>query len=135
MAWTKSPEWLIEIFYEALPVDDRLERRKMFGYPCAFVNGNMFTGLHQSNMVVRLPEEDREELLRHDGTALFEPMEGRVMREYVALSPDILEDRDQLRAWAVRAFDYAQSLPVKPKKVRKPKEPGKPENPGNKGKA
>jgi TfoX/Sxy family transcriptional regulator of competence genes len=127
MAWSKSPEWLIDIFYDSLPGDERLDRRKMFGYPCAFVNGNMFTGLHQSNMVVRLPEADREELLRHEGAALFEPMEGRVMREYVALPQSVLEDREQLRGWTARAFDYAVSLPVKPKKPRKPK---RPKNPG-----
>jgi hypothetical protein len=61
MAWEKSPESLIEAFHEALPDDDRIERRKLFGFPCAFVNGNMFTGLHQRDMIVRLPEDARAE--------------------------------------------------------------------------
>ena len=43
MAWVKSSESLIEAFHEALPDDDGIERRKMFGFPCAFANGKMFT--------------------------------------------------------------------------------------------
>jgi len=38
MAWRKSPEPLIQLFDEALPDDPLIERRKMFGYPCAFIN-------------------------------------------------------------------------------------------------
>jgi len=44
--WRKSPDDLIALFYAALPEDPRVERRKMFGYPCAFVGGNLFSGLH-----------------------------------------------------------------------------------------
>jgi hypothetical protein len=29
----------------------RAQRRQMFGYPAAFVNGHLFAGLHQSNLV------------------------------------------------------------------------------------
>jgi len=28
----------------------------VFGYPCAFVNGNMFAGLFQTELFVRLSE-------------------------------------------------------------------------------
>jgi hypothetical protein len=56
MKWRKTPEQLVNTFLAALPEDARVERRKMFGYPCAFVNGNMFTGLHQENLIIRLAE-------------------------------------------------------------------------------
>ncbi len=45
--WKKSSPALIAYFDKALPDDPRVERRQMFGYPCAFVNGQLFTGLHQ----------------------------------------------------------------------------------------
>jgi hypothetical protein len=32
----------------------------MFGYPAAFVNSNMFMGLFQESMLIRLPEKCRE---------------------------------------------------------------------------
>ena len=53
MAWRKSSPELIAAFDAALPDDRRVQRRKMFGYPCAFTGGNMFTGLHQENLIVR----------------------------------------------------------------------------------
>ena len=39
MAWRKSPQHMIDLFDEAVPKDSRIERRKMFGYPAAFLNG------------------------------------------------------------------------------------------------
>lgn len=117
MAWRKSPSELVEAFQRALPDDPRAERRTMFGYPCSFVNGNMYTGLHQESMVVRLPPEAREELLKVPGAAPFIPMPGRPMKEYVAVPPAMLQKPKDLKAWVARAFEYAASLPAKePKK-------------------
>ena len=93
----------------------------MFGYPCAFVNGNMFTGLHQDNMIVRLPEERREALKETGGASSFEPMKGRVMREYVALSAADIGTPDTLASRVSEAFDFAAAMPPKEKKPRKKK--------------
>ena len=119
MAWQKSSPELIEIFYDALPADPAIERRTMFGYPCAFTGGNMFTGLHQQNCVVRLPESKREKLLGEPGAAIFAPMKGRVMKEYVAVPDSMLTDRTLLRRWVREAFRYASSLPIKNKAKHK----------------
>jgi len=87
----------------------------MFGYPAAFVNGNMFMGLFQDQMIVRLPEGDRETLNRAGGTA-FEPMPGRPMREYAVLPRAILENRKALSSWVSKALAYGRSLPSKASK-------------------
>lgn len=60
MAWQKSSPELIARFDACLPDDPLVERRQMFGYPCAFVNGNMFVGLHEQNLIMRLDEAGRE---------------------------------------------------------------------------
>jgi TfoX/Sxy family transcriptional regulator of competence genes len=92
------------------------EPRKMFGYPAAFVNGNMFAGLHEAGLVMRLPDAEREQLLGLDGASRFEPMPGRVMREYV-VAPDALADEPRaVRTWLTKAFRYASSLPAKPRR-------------------
>jgi len=57
--WAKSPPALVDAFAAALPDDPRVERRSMFGYPAAFANGQLFTGLHQSDLMVRLGDTDR----------------------------------------------------------------------------
>ena len=56
MEWDTSPDTLIQTFHNALPNDPRLERRKMFGYPCSFVEGRLIAGLHKDSLFVRLPE-------------------------------------------------------------------------------
>jgi TfoX/Sxy family transcriptional regulator of competence genes len=118
--WRKSPEHLIATFDAVVPVDaPGVERRKMFGYPCAFVNNNMFMGLHQENMILRLPEDARATLAGYDGGGPFEPMPGRVMREYAKVPPEILEDETELTAWVGRSLAYASALPPKQKKQRK----------------
>ncbi len=120
MTWRKSPPELVGAFDAALPEDRRVQRRKMFGYPCAFTGGNMFTGLHQENLILRLPDEDRARLLREPGAAIFEPLPGRRMKEWVAVPPELIEDREALRDWMMIALDYAASLPAKkPKRAAK----------------
>lgn len=122
MTWKKATPELIEAFHAALPTDARVERRKMFGYPCAFVNGNMFTGLHETNLIVRLPEVKRRLLIEERGARVFEPMPGRVMREYVALSEETINDPAELARWMRASFEFAAALAPKPKKQR-PKAP------------
>jgi TfoX/Sxy family transcriptional regulator of competence genes len=119
MAWRKSPQSLIDLFDGAVPTDPRLERRKMFGYPAAFVNGNMCMGLHQEDFIVRLSPEDRDEIKATHGAVAFEPMKGRAMREYVALPADILDDSGRLADWVGRSFAFVSGMPPKEKKPRK----------------
>ena len=88
----------------------------MFGCPCAFVAGNMFSGLFQDRAMLRLPPDEREKFLALPGAAPFEPMPGRVMKEYAVVPKAIVSDRAALRRWLRKAFDYAASLPVKRKR-------------------
>ena len=92
MAWRKSPQRLIDLFDAIVPSGTGIERRKMFGYPAAFVNGNLFAGLHQEDFILRLDEPGREALIRDCGAGIFEPMPGRRMREYVVVPAAILAD-------------------------------------------
>jgi TfoX/Sxy family transcriptional regulator of competence genes len=122
MQWRKSPQQLIDLFVSVIPDPPAVER-KMFGYPAAFVNGNMFMSLFQDDMILRLPESLREDFLKVDGAKIFEPMPGRPMREYVAVPPQVLADKKKLAAWVSRALDYGTSL--KPKsRASKPKKAG-----------
>ncbi len=116
MRWRKPSEELIQTFEQVTPGPPATPR-KMFGFPAAFVNGNMFMGLHQEDMILRLPEDARAELLKIEGAHIFEPMPGRPMREYVVVPPVLLKDRVKLAAWAERALEYGSSLPPKSKKA------------------
>jgi TfoX/Sxy family transcriptional regulator of competence genes len=93
------------------------------------LKGNMFAGLHEAGMVVRLPDEARAEFLRLKGAEQFEPMPGRVMREYVVVPGVLLNAPEKLRAWVEKSLAYVSSLPAKAKKssggVRGSKSPKK----------
>jgi TfoX/Sxy family transcriptional regulator of competence genes len=122
MAWRKPPQKLVEYLDSVIPDGPApVEFRPMFGGPCYWTGGNMFAAIHQESMIVRLSEEDRQTLLREPEAALFEPMEGRPMREYVVIPPQIVEDREAVRFWLAKGLAFTASLPPKVKKPRKPR--------------
>jgi TfoX/Sxy family transcriptional regulator of competence genes len=122
MKWRKPSEDLVELLDEVVPQGEAaVEFKPMFGGPCYWTGGNMFAAVHQESIFVRLGEKDRAELLAHPGAHLFEPMEGRPMREYVVFPDEMLADKDALSAWMGRGLAYAASLPPKEKKPRKKK--------------
>jgi TfoX/Sxy family transcriptional regulator of competence genes len=118
MPWKKSSPALIATFERVRPpAGEGVEHKQMFGFPCAFVNGQMFTGLHEESMILRLAPEDRAEFLTRPGAAIFEPMAGRSMKQYVRVPPALLADEEALGEWMARALAFARSLPPKlPKK-------------------
>ena len=119
--WRKPQPELVERFHEMAAGIDGVEIRKMFGFPAAFVNGNMAFGLYQDSFMVRLPEVDRSARLA-DGWSLFEPMAGRPMREYVAMPPEVAAGADA-RFWLERSAAYVSTLPPKEAKPRKGSKP------------
>ena len=114
--FTKAPEEMVRLFDNALKDFPMATQRKMFGYPCAFVNGNMFTGLFQDEMFLRLSDEDRAAIRKEYGTPLFEPMPGRPMRQYVLVPHYVLKSPRLLRTWLTKGMEHTKSLP--PKKQR-----------------
>jgi TfoX/Sxy family transcriptional regulator of competence genes len=111
----------VALFEAVLSREPGAERRLMFGYPAAFVNGNLATGLHRHDWMVRLGEKDRAALAAKGGRP-FEPMPGRPMREYVVLPTAVLSERRALTGWIRRGIDYTAGLPAKhpkPKAARK----------------
>lgn len=114
--WKPAPREAVTAFEAATSGLPGAEPRKMFGYSCVFAKGNMFAGLHEAGMILRLPEEQRTEFLQLKGAKQFEPMPGRVMREYVVVPKILLNAPKQLRAWVEKSLDYVLSLPAKPKK-------------------
>ena len=114
--WKPAPAEAVTAFEAATSGLTGAEPRKMFGYSCVFAKGNMFAGLHEAGMVLRLPERQRAEFLRLKGAQPFEPMPGRVMREYVVVPKILLHAPEKLQTWVERSLAYVSSLPVKAKK-------------------
>jgi len=130
MAFARPSPELVAAFDAALPADPRVERRSMFGQPCAFVAGRMFAALHEERLALRLPDDRRAELLAQDG-APFEPSPGRVMREYVVVPGAVRSDPPRLRAWLGHAFRHAAALGPKPPRRRAAVTPARPPRRGS----
>ncbi len=114
-----APESIKKFFAETLDDFPMAEQRQMFGYPCAFVNGQMFVGVFADRLMMRLAEADRAKFLELPGAKQFELMPGRPMREYVEV-PKAITESAELRKWLKKSLAYAQSLPPKVRKARKP---------------
>ncbi|MBM3310350.1 MAG: TfoX/Sxy family protein [Candidatus Aminicenantes bacterium] len=113
--WKKSPLGLVELFGRVIPPEPDVERRRMFGYPCVFVEGNMFAGLFADRVFVRLSEKDRAGLLTKGAASPFEPLPGRVMKEYVVLE-DAQGEESALAKVLARSLAFARTLPPKKSK-------------------
>jgi TfoX/Sxy family transcriptional regulator of competence genes len=112
MAWKKSPPGLVATFGRVVPGGRGAERRAMFGYPAAFVHGNMFAGLFEDSVVLRL-DEAAAAAAKRIGARDFAPMPGRRMTGWVAMGGKHAVDEAALRRWVVRAFRHAEALPAK----------------------
>jgi len=119
MKWEKASPELGNLLEEAV-VGLRVEKKVMFGAPVYTVNRKMFTGVHASNIFLRLSEADRQKIIfAYDEAAPFEPVSGHVMKEYVAVPPSFYEDRDAFQAWLRRAYEFTAVLQPKEPKARR----------------
>jgi TfoX/Sxy family transcriptional regulator of competence genes len=117
--FTKSPPEMVALFERVTAGLPMIETRKMFGYPAAFVNGQMFASLFGDAFILRLPDDRREAFIQAHGAHLFEPMPGRPMREYVEVPPALLKRAKELDDWLAQGLAYAQSLPPKSAKAKR----------------
>ncbi|NCG22172.1 MAG: hypothetical protein GWP91_24415 [Rhodobacterales bacterium] len=105
---------IVSTYEAAIPDDPRVQRKRMFGTPCAFVNRQMFFGTFENTIVARVGPERAEELAEQASMQVFTPQEGRVWADYVQL--DMPVDEAVLAVLAVEALAWAAALPKKAKR-------------------
>ena len=120
MSFPRSDEVAKKLFKTLLPPDPRIQVRPMFGNIAAFVNGNLFAGLHGNGIFVRLPEEQQQQLLEEEGArVLAHFFSGRAMKAYVVVPEAWRQQPERIRPWIVRSLVWASGLaPKAPKKRR-----------------
>jgi hypothetical protein len=93
--------------------------RKGATMPYTSVNGNMSSFLSPDGVLaLRLSAEDRVAFIEQFDAALHET-HGHVMKEYVAVPPDMLDDTPNLAHWFAASWAYVASLKPKPTTRRK----------------
>lgn len=119
MAWKKASPEMGRLLEKALDGYD-VDKRSMFGCPAWYSGNNWMGGVHEDNILIRLAEEDRREVLeKWPGARIFEPRPGRKMREFVILPRELLADAPQLDGWLRLSMAYTAALPPRKKKKRK----------------
>ena len=111
-SFSKSPVHLVERFAAVLDGYPDATRKKMFGYPAAFVGGNMATGLFADRWVVRLPDAEIA-AAKAAGAGSFEPMPGKPMKAFVVIPAGDVDDDAAIRGWVERGLAHAASMPAK----------------------
>ncbi len=119
MEWKKPSPELIELLGRRMQAF-ATTKKAMFGSPVYFVNDQMVTGVHQDNVFLRLSDADRDAFKgQFKNAAAFEPIKGRVMKEYVVVQPQVYGDEPAFKHWVERSMEYARSLPPKAKNPKK----------------
>jgi hypothetical protein len=111
-SFTKSPPQLVERFATVMDRYPDTVRKKMFGYPAAFVGGNMATGLFADQWVVRLPDAEIEPA-KAAGAGSFEPVPGKPMKAFVVIPSADVDDDTAIGVWVERGLAHAASMPSK----------------------
>lgn len=89
-----------------------VQEKKMFGSIGFMVNEKLCIGVGEykgSAMMVRVGPEKYEAALQKDG-AMPTIMRDRVMKGYISLRVESVQDRRSLNAWIEMALDYNRSL-------------------------
>ena len=121
MDWEKASSELNDVLGQAAEPFPLVERRKMFGGLALFINGHMFAGVHGHKIVLRLGEVERGKAQAEAGAQPFEPMPGRLMKEYVVVPEPVWSSPEALEEWLRSSVEYVGVLPPKkpkPKKAR-----------------
>ncbi len=116
MKFEKAPPALVERFTSLLPRHPDAEPRQMFGYPCCFVRGNFWVGLHEANVVIRLPDGLHEQFPELAGALPFDPMGGRPMKGWFVVPARVVKDTAKLTRLLETSLAQVVLLPPKAKK-------------------
>ena len=102
--------------YEKLAATNPDVERKGAANPYTSLNGNMFSQLlPNGRLALRLPSDECELFLAKYHTKLVE-QHGVVLKEYVEVPNDLLEDTDEIKKYFELSYEYATTLKPKPTK-------------------
>ena len=104
--------------YDRLIASNPEIERKGVTNPYTSVNGHMFSHLSKTGTLgLRLSKEEREAFLQKYDTTLYESY-GAVMKEYVTVPDELLQNTAELQPYLDLSFAYTSSLKPKPTKKK-----------------
>jgi DNA transformation protein len=98
-----SNDYLTYVLEQLAPVGP-VTARKMFGGAGIYLNGKMFDLIAEDTFYLKVDNTNRADYEKH-GTGPFHPFSNKKMTmPYYEVPAEILEDRQELKAWAQKAI-------------------------------
>jgi TfoX/Sxy family transcriptional regulator of competence genes len=117
-------EKLAERIRRALPPTEDIVEKKMFGGLALLLDGKMFVGINDKDLMVRVGADAYEATLARPHVR---PMDftGRPLTGYVYVSAAGSRTDDAVAAWIRQAIEFVRTLPTKktPRPARRPRRP------------
>ena len=108
---------VVAAYENALPNDEGIKRKKMFGSPAAFVNRQMFFGTFEDLIIARIGPNRVAALAGQPGITVFSPSPDKTWDDYVQMDQTV--DPALFRELAAEALLWAADLPRYVKQRRK----------------
>ena len=119
MAWKKPSEELSQFLDGKMSSFD-VKKKRMFGCPAYFANDNMISVVFENDIFIRLSDQDRKKIISESDEVMpFEPVKGRVMKEYVVLPDSLYNDHEKFHELLRSSYEYVSSFPTRQKKKEK----------------
>lgn len=102
----------LELYDKLVAKCPRFDRKGKTG-PYTSANGHMFSFLNKDGEFgIRFSKEVQEKYIQEFDTSIFKS-HGAVMRGYVLIPDDMLEDLDKLAEYLNESYDYVMTLEPK----------------------
>jgi len=91
-------------------INDQLEElggvtfKRMFGGEGIYKDGKFFGIIHKERLYFKTSEKTRENYEREEMRP-FEPNSKQKLKNYYEVPPEILDDSDELKKWALESFN------------------------------
>lgn len=105
-------EELVDRVREIVSRKKGIEEKKMFGGVGCLLNGNMLVGVWKEFLIVRLEPKEGTKALKEKSVIPFD-ITGKPMKGWVMVTPEGVEEDDQLKKWIQRATKFVVTLPAK----------------------
>ena len=113
-----APAEKVALYDRIIEAHPEIER-KGATMPYTSCNGHMFSILgKEGTMSLRLPKEAREAFIAEHNSEFF-VQHNTVMKEYVAIPDNLLEDTERMVGYLDISLEYIKSLKPKPSKRKK----------------
>jgi TfoX/Sxy family transcriptional regulator of competence genes len=105
-------EGLSERIRDILAEHTGVTEKKKFGGLAFLLNGNMFCGVTNADLMLRLGADEAKAAIDQLSARAMD-FTGRPLKGFVYVGPDGYAEDDALSDWIMRAIRFAESLPAK----------------------